>query len=108
MQCKTNIHVGNKGIVTSRACLDSRLLQGLDDTLLDHHTRLGASLVGFLSRPLRADGHPQRPFVLRLGLKLMRQLASHVLFVLEQKKVSLEVRLYMLRKKNIPFEYASR
>lgn len=68
--------------MTSRACLPSRLLHGLDDALLDHDTRLGASLVGLLGRPLGADGHPQRPLILCLCLELMRQLASHVLLVL--------------------------
>lgn len=61
-----------KGIMTPRVFLQKRLLQGLDDTLLDHDTRLGAGLVGLLGRPLGADGHPQRSLILCLGLELMR------------------------------------
>ena len=60
------------------------LLHGLDDALLDHHARLGSTLEGLLGRPLRTQWHPQRPLVLCLGLKLMRQLTGHILGVLKK------------------------
>jgi len=61
---------------------DHGLLHGFDDTLFDHDAGLGGVLDSLLGGPFGTDGETQRPFVLLLGLELVRELRSHILVVL--------------------------
>lgn len=62
--------------------LDHWFVHGLDDTLLDHDAGLGDVLDSLLGCPFGTDGETQGPFVLLLGLELVRELRSHILVVL--------------------------
>lgn len=66
--------------------LDHGLLHGLDDTLLDHHARLGCNLESLLGRPFGTNRKTERPFVLLSGLELVRKLSGHILVVLGRHK----------------------
>jgi len=61
---------------------DHWLVHGLDDTLFDHDAGLGSVLDSLLGGPFGTDWKTQGPFVLLLGLELVRKLRSHILVVL--------------------------